>query len=89
MVVEINGRHYFAPSRFVGYSENNIEKHNNNTGKDGRDTNPIIDTIIGRHEINNLIEEEFLKFCSQNGIVPDNRERKYWKVQLPTNIKWF
>lgn len=85
VVVEINGRYYFAPSRFVGYSENNKEKHESNPDKDGRDTNPEIDRVLGKHEINSNMEDEFLKFCEQNDIEPDNNERKYWKVSLILN----
>ncbi|WP_081386917.1 HNH endonuclease [Paenibacillus odorifer] len=72
----------FAPSRFVGYFDNGMEKHLNNFGKHGGDTNIAIRRILGKEEENERIEEFFLKFCDENKIVPENKIRKYWTIDV-------
>jgi hypothetical protein len=72
----------FVPSRFVGYLDNDMEKHINNFGKHGGYTNIAIRKILGKEEVNERIEELFLKFCSDNEIIPDNKERKFWMIDL-------
>ncbi len=42
-----NGQYLFAPSRFIGYKNNNMEDHLANDEKDGKETNPVIDKMIG------------------------------------------
>ena len=38
----VDGKYHFAPSRFVGYKDNTLVKHQNNEEKDGRITTPAI-----------------------------------------------
>jgi hypothetical protein len=82
----------FYPSRFMGYVDNSMEKHEKmvelkrSTGKitrDGRNTTPKISGILG-----DLIkkgnkqwghwEAEYKKFCNKLDITPDNNARKFW-----------
>ena len=72
----------FAPSRFVGYVDNNIKNHDENYDKDGRITNVEIDKILGPHEVNKILEERFKIFCENLDIGPDNHERKYWNLSM-------
>ncbi|WP_405169408.1 HNH endonuclease [Paenibacillus sp. FSL H3-0286] len=72
----------FVPSRFVGYLDNDMEKHINNSGKHGGDTNIAIRRILGKEEENERIEELFMKFCSDNEITPDKKQRKFWTIDL-------
>jgi len=90
VVLEVNGKLYFGPSRFVGYMNNTMEEHlkkrqagdemvvfegKERYQRDGRDTNPRIDRIlIGKHKNNVAMESEYLKFCEINGIKPANRD---------------
>ena len=75
---KINNSFHFAPSRFIGYKNNSIEKHARNKNKDGKDTNSIIDSILGRHEINDKLESEYVKYCIELGIEIYNNKRTYW-----------
>lgn len=88
VVVKINGALLFAPSKFVGYLENNMEKHeiDKNYKRDGRETNREIDNFLGKHEMNGVMETEFLRFCKQNFIVPADNKRTYWKIQDISNL---
>ena len=72
----------FAPSRFVGYVDNDIKKHDENYNKDGRITNVEIDKIFGPHDANTILEERFKLFCQNLDINPDNHERKYWNLSM-------
>lgn len=79
-----NNEFRFYPSRFIGYKENTIFKHKSNTTKDGRITNSRISSILDKQlEINDLYDFEFTLFCQELGIVPDNKQRKYWIVSQP------
>ena len=83
----------FAPSRFIGYIDNNLEIHSENDGKNGRETNVAITKIfksIPSH--NSTLETQFLEFCKNHGVKPDNKKRKYWvtdeiKIIIEDNIE--
>ena len=74
----------FAPSRFIGYLGNKLSTHKHNEGRDGRDTNKVINSIIGHPpKANSILEKYYLGFCEENGITPSKTgafgvERKYW-----------
>ena len=76
----------FYPSRFIGYADNSIEKHERNNEKDGRKTNPAISEIIGyKPEYDDELEEAYLEYCSFLGFKPRKKgafgvKRKYWKL---------
>ena len=72
----------FAPSRFVGYVDNNIKNHDENYDKDGRITNVEIDKILGPHEVNKILEERFKIFCENLDIGPVHHARKYWNLSM-------
>ena len=76
----------FAPSRFIGYYKNDIKKHNENNGKDGRITNPAIDKIAeNKLEKNANLETEYLTYCKLLGIKPHNKTRKFWLFNFDEN----
>ena len=74
-VVEIIDSHaYFAPSRFVGYKDNTIEKHEENHG-DGTQTDDILKQFyqkVQEDRLDNLFKNEISKFTRLNG------SNKYW-----------
>lgn len=84
---EINNELRFAPSRFVGYKNNNLKQHLNSQ-KDGRDTNVAIEKLMEKSlEENENLETTFLKYCRILGIEPYNKKRKYWKFNLSKEFK--
>ena len=75
-----NNETHFAPSRFVGYINNIMERHNANKTKDGRITNPTITQLLNSVcEYNEELEKQFIQFCSSLGITPYKKSRKYWQ----------
>jgi hypothetical protein len=72
----------FAPSRFIGYINNNMKNHEKNYKKDGRITNVAIDKILGSHGVNSNLEKEFKIFCDTQNIDPTNNIRKYWNLSI-------
>lgn len=69
----------FAPSRFVGYYNNDLEKHLKNETKDGRETNPVINKIAkSKLTKSDSLEQKYLDYCHAIGVSPHNKNRKYW-----------
>jgi hypothetical protein len=81
LVYKVDGQNHFAPSRFLGYKNNTMDDHLENEEKDGRDTNPIIDQILGRVFANDKTESKFVDYCAKIGVVPDNVNRRYWRLK--------
>jgi 5-methylcytosine-specific restriction protein A len=80
---KINSECRFAPSRYVGYADNSMTTHNGNQNIDGRETNSAIDRVLGRTLApNNDLETEYLSFCGKLGIKPNNKQRKYWLLNI-------
>ena len=88
LVNKINGQISFSPSRFVGYLNNNREKHISNRSKDGRITNPKIEYILNeKFRIDEGLERAYRIFCFSLGFQPQEKgsfgvTRKY----LPNDI---
>lgn len=72
----------FIPSRFLGYKNNNIQEHENekrNGKRDGKETNPKIDSIIGGSKENFEMESLYINFCQYIGAgEPSNRKHRFW-----------
>ena len=76
---KVGGTIHFAPSRFVGYQNNSLVKHQKNKEKDGRETTPAITKILGAKNIFfSELEEAYLTYCEWLGVVPSNNKRTYW-----------
>jgi len=55
---------HFAPSRFIGYLENTIPRHENNKSRDGRVTNKAINEILkDTPQVNGELEFQYKQFC--------------------------
>jgi len=77
----------FAPSRFVGYINNNLEQHFR-SHKNGMETNVVIQKMMDdKLGPNEKLEKAFLKYCRNLGIEPYNKKRKYWKFNLSREFK--
>jgi hypothetical protein len=52
-----------------------------NEEKDGRDTNPVIDKILGRHFSNETTDQKFKDYVLTLGCDIPNNKRTYWRVK--------
>ena len=84
---------FFAPSRFIGYSDNTLLKHKNNREKHGSKTNNRIKRILNQiAKPNKKLEKEYFKFCGTYNIKPPqkakfNELRKFWDLSdLQPNV---
>lgn len=84
-----DGDVFFSPSRFIGYLNNSLEKHDSNKTKDGRVTNPEIERILNKKfRVNEGLERTYQRFCYSIGFVPRLKgsfgvTRKYISVDVP------
>jgi 5-methylcytosine-specific restriction protein A len=83
----------FAPSRFLGYSENTIEEHLQSDDKDGRETNDAINDILQAKPLpNNELENQYRIYCNSLGIHPNEKgafgvQRKFWTLSLKQDFQ--
>jgi len=82
-----NGMTKFAPSRFIGYKNNSLSKHESNFGKHGGITNPAISKLlrVKLPVFDEELEEQYKKYCIFLGYSPPKSglfgvQRKYWKI---------
>lgn len=84
VVAEHRGRTLIGPSRFVGYRDNDMSRHEANDGRDGRETNPVISDLLGSQPTRTPTGERALKrLCKDLGLAWTDRgafgvARKYW-----------
>ena len=78
----VNGKHFFCPSRFVGYSSCTAARHIAFPYKNGSKTTPKINQILGMHSIDKAAEKSYRELCGQLNIEPSNKERSYWSVEV-------
>jgi hypothetical protein len=71
----------FSPSRYVGYLNNTMQGHHERA-KDGKETNPAIEKILGRLAVNDDLEREYLAYCANLGVTPYKKKRKYWTILI-------
>jgi len=75
----------FAPSRFVGYTENTVLGHQKLEQRDGKETNKRVREIlrgqfgftIWNHE-DDVAEAYYLGFCDRLGIEPWKSKKTFW-----------
>ena len=88
IAVKNNNNIKFYPSRFIGYVNNDMDKHLNNTEKDGRVTNSAIIKILKQKPYSDpQLEEAYIKYCMNLNIIPRKTgsfgvARKYWKITV-------
>lgn len=69
----------FVPSKFIGHLDNTLKKHGLKQYYGGGDTNRVISKILSEEQkMNEELDEKYLKYCSNLGINPNKKERKYW-----------
>ena len=93
VVVSSPDGYSFYPSRFIGYANNTMKKHEEmrelkkitrKTTIDGKETTPAIFEVLGKliekgNEQWDFFEAEYKKFCDKLGVTPDNNEWKFWQ----------
>jgi predicted HNH restriction endonuclease len=79
---KVDNKIRFSTSRFIGYLNNNIERHLSEH-RDGRDTNPQISRILRQKLSENpLLEEAHSEYCNSFGVEPDNVKKTFWEIEL-------
>jgi 5-methylcytosine-specific restriction enzyme A len=75
----------FAPSKFVGYKNNDMRHAELLFERDGRETNVEVGRLLGDHldsgdKEYRAIDDAFLAYCQALGIEPSkhHRKRRYW-----------
>lgn len=87
-VKQDDGEYRFYPSRFIGYVDNTMNKHENNPYKDGRETNFAISSAVGsKPQIDPALDSIYQQFCEKLGFIAKNKGsfgvlRKYWILSL-------
>lgn len=82
----------FAPSRFLGYSYNEIYKHLNSV-KDGKETNKVISEILHAKPVRDeKLEQKYFHYCSNLGIKPNKTgnygaPRRFWRLKLQVDFQ--
>lgn len=90
---QIDNELRFSPSRFVGYYDNTIEKHQRSTTKHGGITNSAISKILHSNPLNDdQLDSEYIKYCHKLGIRPSEKgsfgvKRKFWKFHLKNDFQ--
>ncbi len=84
IVVEYKNEYRFYPSRFIGYANNNMDNHEKNDEKDGKETNPAISKILNCNPIyDDKMEEIYKDYCEILGFKANKSgafgvQKKYW-----------
>ena len=81
VVYKVDDENHFAPSRFVGYQDNDMNKHISNDEKDDKKTNSVITKVIGRPFKNEKIDGKFTDYCNKIGVLQPNHDRSYWRIK--------
>ena len=87
VAIQRKGAYRFYPSRFVGYKENSMSKHENNEWKDGKKTNPAIGNLlgVGTPIPNATLDLAYKDYCRKLGFEPQDKgafgvEHKFWEI---------
>ena len=81
-----DGNYRFYPSRFMGYANNTMDAHLNNTNKDGRITTPIISKILCQAPVYDAeLDKAYRAYCEHLGFIASEKgnfgvTRKYWTL---------
>ncbi|SHJ28876.1 HNH endonuclease [Wenxinia saemankumensis] len=75
----------FAPSRFIGYTENTLIRHEQSAERDGKKTNARVREILRKHfgftiwnGKDDVAEWHYHGFCARLGTVPRNSKKTFW-----------
>lgn len=74
----------FVPSKFIGYRNNTVSKHEQvkqAESRDGRDTNVAIQNILGIAVEDTDLEKRLEAYCQSLGVDLENHKHKFWRVE--------
>jgi 5-methylcytosine-specific restriction protein A len=83
----------FAPSRYIGYLNNKIDRHLASDEKDGTETNKAIIKILeAKPEPNDKLNQKYLEYCKSLGIQPRESgsfgaPRKFWRLEIDQDFE--
>lgn len=87
VAVKDSNTYKFYPSRFIGYTDNSMNKHQNSADRDGRVTNKIISIILDdKLSHDPILNQEYKKYCELLGFKAQEKgsfgvERKFWLLK--------
>jgi predicted HNH restriction endonuclease len=82
----------FAPSKFLGYRNNSLNRHIPSQ-TDGRDTNKVINIVLNSKPLpNDNLEKKYFKYSNNLGIYPSENgaygvKRKFWQLDITKDFK--
>jgi hypothetical protein len=82
--LEYEGQLAFAPSKFIGYRENSVSRHEalkRVEGRDGRKTNVAVDKILGKSFADEALDIRLKEYCSALGIEVENKKHRFWRIE--------
>lgn len=85
---KVDGELRFSPSRFIGYFNNNIERHQKSTSKHGGITNNAISKVLkSKPKNDDNLDIEYLRYCQKLAIIPSEKgsfgvKRKFWELNI-------
>lgn len=71
----------FAPSRYIGYSKNTMQLHEQRE-KDGKETNPAITKLLGKLAQDDNLDTKYIEYCKSFRAMPYNKKRKFWLLDI-------
>lgn len=83
----------FVPSRFIGYLNNQLDRHSASLDKDGKETNKVINKILGNKPLpNENLNKQYLEYCNRLGIQPGENgafgaQRKFWQLHIDNEFE--
>jgi 5-methylcytosine-specific restriction protein A len=89
LVYRVNNENHFAPSRFIGYKNNSMTGHISNEEKDGRDTNPIITSVVdSKPFFTDNMDADFIRYVISLGVEVPRNKRHYWRIRGNDGTIW-
>lgn len=93
VAVQRDGQYHFAPSKFAGYSKNNLDHETKLQERDGGLTNVRIESLTGKpiqeqSTKYSEIDGAYLKYCAEHGIEPSQHQmkRRYWLIEGQSGV---
>jgi hypothetical protein len=82
--LEYEGQLAFVPSKFIGYPDNSVARHEalkRVEGRDGRKTNVAVDKILGKSFADEDLDSRLHEYCSALGLEVENKKHRFWRIQ--------
>lgn len=73
-------KYHFAPSRFIGYQDCNLDKHKENHSKNGGKTSERLRLLIGEDVTNKHFESLLRQQCEEAGFSLEKRHHTFWDI---------